>query len=76
MLPPLAVQVTDVLLAPVTVAANCCAPPGWTFTEAGATLTVTPNVSWMVSVRTLEPVPIVASTLAVAGPLGSVAGAV
>ncbi len=26
--PPVAVQVTAVLLAPVTVAVNCCVPPG------------------------------------------------
>jgi len=48
MLPPLAAQVTDVLLVPMTLAANCWLPPkesdaapGATETETTGALTVT-----------------------------------
>jgi hypothetical protein len=34
-------QVTEVSLAPVTVAVNCCVPLGARFTEAGETVTDT-----------------------------------
>ena len=34
-------QVTEVSLAPVTVAVNCCVPFGERFTEAGETVTDT-----------------------------------
>ena len=37
--PPVADQVTDVLLVPVTVAENCCVLPGWSATEEGLTAT-------------------------------------
>ena len=39
--PPLAVQVTAVLLLPVTVAVNCCVPPVCTEAEVGDTETAT-----------------------------------
>jgi len=44
MLPPLADQVTAVLLVPVTVAVNCCVPAARSEADAGATVTeiVTP----------------------------------
>ena len=35
--PPVAVQVTAVLLMPVTVAVNCCVPPGTNVAELGDT---------------------------------------
>jgi hypothetical protein len=39
--PPLADQVTAVLVAPVTVAVNCWVPPVCTDAEVGLTLTTT-----------------------------------
>jgi hypothetical protein len=39
--PPVADQVTLVLLAPVTVAENCWEPPVWTDAELGVTLIAT-----------------------------------
>jgi hypothetical protein len=41
--PPVAVQVTEVLLAPVTVAVKRCVPPVVSATVAGSRLTVTPG---------------------------------
>ena len=40
-MPPVADQVTAVLLVPVTVAANCCVPPVKSEAEVGVTLTET-----------------------------------
>jgi len=39
--PPVADQVTAVLLLPVTVAVNCCVPPVRSEAEVGLTLTAT-----------------------------------
>ena len=39
--PPVVVQVTAVLLLPVTVALNCCVAPVWTEAEVGDTDTAT-----------------------------------
>ena len=39
--PPVADQVTAVLLLPVTVAVNCCVAPVWSDAEVGLMLTAT-----------------------------------
>ena len=39
--PPVAVHVTAVFELPVTVAVNCCVPPGCMVTLAGETVTAT-----------------------------------
>ncbi|PTL75287.1 hypothetical protein DAT35_55605 [Vitiosangium sp. GDMCC 1.1324] len=44
MLPPVAIQLTDVSLAPVTVAVKRCVSPVESVTDAGSRLTVTPGV--------------------------------
>ncbi len=41
MVPPVAVQVTAVLVVPVTVAVNCWVPPVMSEAEVGAMLTAT-----------------------------------
>ena len=38
---PLTLQVTVVVVVPVTVAVNCCVEPVWIVLAAGATLTLT-----------------------------------
>ena len=38
---PLTLQVTAVLLVPVTVAVNCCVAPAWTEAEPGETVIAT-----------------------------------
>src|SRR5690349_20986599 len=45
MTPPLAVQVTPVLVVPLTLAVNCCVPPIGSEADCGeiATLTVVPD---------------------------------
>ena len=45
MLPPLADQVTAVLVAPLTVAVNCCVPPADKETNVGDKLSVTVGVA-------------------------------
>lgn len=47
--PPVAVHVTAVLLAPVTVAENCCVPPVKTEAGFGETLTDTAGAAVMVT---------------------------
>ena len=39
--PPVADQVTDVFVLPVTVAVNCCVPPVCSEADVGLTLTTT-----------------------------------
>ena len=47
--PPVALHVTAVFGLPVTVAVNCCAPPGCRVTLAGETVTVTAGAACMVT---------------------------
>jgi hypothetical protein len=62
MVPPVAVHVTAVLLAPVTVAVNCCVPPAVNVTDVGDTLTDTAGaeVRVTVAVAAVEPPALVA----------------
>jgi hypothetical protein len=71
--PPVADQVTDVLLEPVTVAVNCCVPP--VESEADVGLIVTPTGA--VTVIVADAVFVVSATLfAVTVYVPAVAGAV
>jgi hypothetical protein len=57
MVPPLADQVTAVLVVPLTAAVNCCALPGLNAVLPGAMLTLTGAPAVIVNVTALENVP-------------------
>ena len=74
-MPPLADQVTDVLLLPVTVAVNCCVPPVSNEAETGETLTATTAGEVTVTVATadlVESAALVALTVKVPAVLAAV----
>lgn len=77
MLPPVADQVTAVLLLPVTLAVNCCDPPVESDAEAGEIVTATVGVVAAVTVTDAEADLLVSATLvAVTTKLPALMGAV
>ncbi|MBZ5608045.1 MAG: hypothetical protein LAP38_07305 [Acidobacteriia bacterium] len=59
MVPPVADQVTALLLVPLTAAVNCCIPPALTVVEPGVTLTLTGEgaAALIVNVTAVENMP-------------------
>jgi hypothetical protein len=53
--PPVAVQITDVLLVPVTVAENCCVDPVWRVIVVGEIESATVAISGAVELAAVTP---------------------
>ena len=70
--PPVADQVTAVLLVPVTAAVNCCVPPVCSDAEVGLMLTDTSVTVTMADADLLVSATLVAVTVKVPAPLGPV----